>query len=113
MLVFTRKRDEAVVIGDGIEVRVLRIGRDSIRLGVTAPTSVPVHRLEIYEQIRAENQMAAAILKSPDRLSQLRKQKIKEAPDPQTVPQTAPEAAAAPLAPAGPVQPVQPSGKTL
>jgi carbon storage regulator len=109
VLVFTRKRDEAVVIGDGVEVRVLRIGRDSIRLGVTAPTSVPVHRLEIYEQIRAENQMAAAILKSPDRLSQLRKQKIKEALDPQT----APESAAAPVAPAGSVQPVQPTGKTL
>jgi len=109
VLVFTRKRDEAVVIGDGVEVRVLRIGRDSIRLGVTAPTSVPVHRLEIYEQIRAENQMAAAILKSPDRLSQLRKQKIKEALHPRTAPQTA----AAPVAPAGSVQPVQPSGKTL
>jgi carbon storage regulator len=78
VLVFTRKRDEAVVIGDGVEVRVLRIGRDSIRLGVTAPTSVPVHRLEIYEQIRAENQMAAAVLRSPDRLSQLRKHTIKD-----------------------------------
>jgi carbon storage regulator len=78
VLVFTRKRDEAVVIGDGVEVRVLRIGRDSIRLGVTAPTSVPVHRLEIYEQIRAENHLAAATLRSPDRLSQLRKHTIKE-----------------------------------
>jgi carbon storage regulator len=78
VLVFTRKRDEAVVIGDGVEVRVLRIGRDSIRLGVTAPTSVPVHRLEIYEQIRAENHLAAATLRSPDRLSQLRKTTIKE-----------------------------------
>jgi carbon storage regulator len=76
VLVFTRKRDEAVVIGDGVEVRVLRIGRDSIRLGVTAPTSVPVHRLEIYEQIRAENHLAAATLRSPDRLSQLRKHTI-------------------------------------
>jgi carbon storage regulator len=104
VLVFTRKRDEAVVIGDGVEVRVLRIGRDSIRLGVTAPTSVPVHRLEIYEQIRAENQMAAAILKSPDRLSQLRKQKIKEVSEP---------SASTPIEPAGPVQPVQPSEKRL
>jgi carbon storage regulator len=104
VLVFTRKRDEAVVIGDGVEVRVLRIGRDSIRLGVTAPTSVPVHRLEIYEQIRAENQMAAATLRSPDRLSQLRKQKIKEALEPP---------ASTPIEPAGPVQPVQPSEKRL
>ena len=73
MLVFTRKRDEAIVIGDGVEVRVLRIGRDTIRLGVTAPTTVPVHRLEIYEQIRAENHRAAEVLRSPDRLQALRK----------------------------------------
>ncbi len=98
MLVFTRKRDEAVVIGDGVEVRVLRIGRDSIRLGVTAPTSVPVHRLEIYEQIRAENQMAAATLGSPNKLSQLRKQKI---------------AASTPVEPAESVPPQPPSEKTL
>jgi carbon storage regulator len=92
VLVFTRKRDEAVVIGDGVEVRVLRIGRDSIRLGVTAPTSVPVHRLEIYEQIRAENQMAAATLRSPDRLSQLRKHTIKEsAPEGPAAPAAAPD----------------------
>ena len=37
MLVFTRKRNDAIIIGDGIEIRVLRIGRDSIRLGVKAP----------------------------------------------------------------------------
>lgn len=59
MLVFTRKRNDAVVIGDGIEIRILRIGRDSIRLGVKAPPSVPVHRLEIYEQIREANRQAA------------------------------------------------------
>ena len=60
MLVFTRKRDEAIVIGDGIEVRVLRVGKDGVRLGVTAAPSVPVHRREIYDQIRAANQLAAA-----------------------------------------------------
>ena len=59
MLVFTRKNGEAIVIGDGIEVRVLRVGRDGVRLGVVAPASVPVHRLEVYEQIRKENQAAA------------------------------------------------------
>ena len=60
MLVFTRKRDEAIVIGDGIEVRVLRIGKDGVRIGVTAAPSVPVHRREIYDQICAANQLAAA-----------------------------------------------------
>jgi len=59
MLVITRKRDEAIVIGDGIEVRVLRSGRDVVKLGITAPPSVPVHRREIYDLIRAENEWAA------------------------------------------------------
>ena len=60
MLVFTRKVDEAIVIGDGIEVRVLRIGRDGVRLGVNAAPQVPVHRGEIYEAIRDANANAAS-----------------------------------------------------
>jgi carbon storage regulator len=60
VLVFTRKLDEAIVIGEGIEIKVLRIGRDGVRLGVTAPANVPVHRLEVYDQIRAANTTAAA-----------------------------------------------------
>ena len=60
MLVFTRKLDEAIVIGDGIEVRVLRVGKDGVRLGVTAASHVPVHRREIYDQIKAANVLAVA-----------------------------------------------------
>jgi carbon storage regulator len=59
VLVFTRKRDETIMIGDGIEVRVLRVGRDGVRLGVTAPAEVPVHRREVYDLIRDENRRAA------------------------------------------------------
>lgn len=59
MLVFTRRRQEAIVIGDGIEIRVLRIGRDGVRLGVVAPSHVPVHRSEIYSQICEANRRAA------------------------------------------------------
>ncbi len=59
MLVFTRRRHDAIIIGDGIEVRVLRIGRDGVRLGVTAPSHVPVHRSEIYAQICEANRRAA------------------------------------------------------
>jgi carbon storage regulator len=58
MLVFTRRRDEAIMIGEGVEVRVLRVGRDGVRLGIVAPPEVRVHRREIYEQIRAANQSA-------------------------------------------------------
>jgi len=60
VLVFTRKRGQAIVIGDGIEVHIVRVGRDGVRIGITAPTSVPVHRREIYDQIRAANASAAA-----------------------------------------------------
>ena len=64
MLVFTRKRDEAIVIGDGIEVRVLSSGREGVKIGVTAPASVAVHRREIYDLIRAENE--GAVRRSDD-----------------------------------------------
>jgi carbon storage regulator len=59
VLVFTRRRGETIMIGDGIEVRVLRSGRDGVRLGIVAPTHVPVHRQEVYEQIRQANRSAA------------------------------------------------------
>jgi carbon storage regulator len=68
MLVFTRKRDEAIVIGDGIEVRVIKAGKDVVKLGITAPPSVVVHRREIYDLIRAENEEA---VRRPDDLQQL------------------------------------------
>jgi carbon storage regulator len=60
VLVVTRKLNEAIVIGDGIEVRVLRYGRDGVRLGITAPSSVAVHRQEVYDAIRAANTSAAS-----------------------------------------------------
>lgn len=60
MLVVTRKVNEAIVIGDGIEVRVLRHGRDGVRLGITAPPHVAVHRQEVYDTIRAANTSAAS-----------------------------------------------------
>lgn len=62
MLVFTRKRGEAIVIGDNIEVVILSTGKEGLRVGVRAPQSVPVHRKEIYELIREENRTAAGAL---------------------------------------------------
>jgi carbon storage regulator len=58
MLVFTRRRNQAVRIGDGIEVRVLRAGRDGVRLGIVAPADVAVHREEVYEEICSANRLA-------------------------------------------------------
>ena len=68
MLVFTRKLDDAIVIGDGVEVRVLRIGRDGVRLGVTAPAHIAVHRRDVYDQIKAANKAAAG---DPEALGRL------------------------------------------
>ncbi|MGE3507439.1 MAG: carbon storage regulator [Vicinamibacterales bacterium] len=59
MLVFTRKRDEAIIIGNGIEIRVVRIGKDGVRIGITAPPDVPVHRSEIYRLVESSNASAA------------------------------------------------------
>ena len=76
MLVFTRRRQETIMIGDGIEVRVLRVGREGVRLGIVAPSNVPVHRLEVYSQIREQNQSAAVPADSaPTLAARLRKKK--------------------------------------
>lgn len=52
MLVVTRKVNESVMIGDDIVLTVVRIGADKVRLGVTAPRGVPIHREEIWQEIQ-------------------------------------------------------------
>jgi carbon storage regulator len=59
VLLLTRRENESIVIGDGIEVKVLEIGGGRVRLGVTAPRQIPVHRREIHEAITAQNKAAA------------------------------------------------------
>lgn len=61
MLVLSRQRDETIMIGDEIEITVVEIRGDKVRLGITAPTRIAVHRKEVYDAIRAENQRAAQI----------------------------------------------------
>src|SRR3954451_22839857 len=61
MLVLSRQRDQAIMIGDDIEVSVVDIRGDKVRLGINAPRSVSVHRKEIYEAIRKENKAAAEV----------------------------------------------------
>lgn len=59
MLVLSRKKDEVIVIGDDIEITVVDVRGDQVKLGVTAPRSVSIHRKEVYEAIRLENLAAA------------------------------------------------------
>ena len=66
MLVVTRKRDEKLIIGNEIEIQVLRIGRDNVRLGIKAPAHISIYRYEIYEAIKNEN-VSAVTSQIPDK----------------------------------------------
>lgn len=68
MLVLSRQRDETIMIGDDIEITVVDIRGDKVRLGINAPTRIAVHRKEVYDAIKAENQRAAQIAGSDLRL---------------------------------------------
>ncbi len=61
MLVLSRQRDETIMIGDDIELTVVDIRGDKVRLGIKAPAHVAVHRKEIYDAIKRENQQAAGL----------------------------------------------------
>ena len=61
MLVLSRQRDETIMIGDDIEVTLVDIRGDKVRLGINAPTKVAVHRKEVYEAIKLENERASQI----------------------------------------------------
>lgn len=61
MLVLSRQVDETIMIGDDIEVTVVDIRGDKVRLGITAPKAIAVHRKEVYEAIKRENKAAAQI----------------------------------------------------
>jgi carbon storage regulator len=56
MLVLSRQRDETIIIGDDIEITVVDIRGEKVRLGINAPAHVPVHRKEVYEAIKRESQ---------------------------------------------------------
>jgi cytosine deaminase len=61
MLVLARQREESIMIGDEVEVTIVDIRGDKVRLGINAPRSVSVHRKEIYDQIKRENRAAAQL----------------------------------------------------
>ena len=54
MLVLSRQRDESIMIGDDVEIIIVDIRGDKVRLGITAPMEIPVHRKEVYEAIKRE-----------------------------------------------------------
>ena len=56
MLALSRKKDEAVIINNDIEITIIEIKGDHLKLGITAPKSVPIYRKEVYLQIQESNQ---------------------------------------------------------
>jgi carbon storage regulator len=60
MLVITRRSGERVVLGDDITITVLEISGSTVRLGIDAPTEVPVYRHELWLAVKQENQAAAS-----------------------------------------------------
>lgn len=58
MLALSRKKGQGIIIGDNIELVILEISKDQVRIGINAPKDIPVNRKEIYIQIQEENKAA-------------------------------------------------------
>lgn len=63
MLVLARKHGQSIFVGEDIEITVVDVRGDVVRLGINAPGIVPVYRREVWERIKAENESAAASAK--------------------------------------------------
>ena len=78
MLVLSRQRDESIMIGDDVEIIIVDVRGDKVRLGITAPKEIPVHRREIYDAIQRE--------KSQKKEAQEKQEKESQTPQPSQEP---------------------------
>jgi carbon storage regulator len=61
MLILTRRLGEGIQIGEGITVKVVDVKGKHVKIGITAPSEVPIFREEIYEKIQAENRLSSSL----------------------------------------------------
>ena len=82
MLVLSRQRDESIMIGDDVEITIVDVRGDKVRLGITAPKQIPVHRREIYDAIQREKEQGPAggadATASQDKTDTVAKEEAKE-----------------------------------
>ncbi len=80
MLVLSRQKDESIMIGDDVEITIVDVRGDKVRLGITAPKEIPVHRMEVYEAIQREKkEKEAQELENSGKQSQEPEKKEKQA----------------------------------
>ncbi len=58
MLVLTRKKNQSIIIGNNIEIKILKMGRNTVELGISAPKSYSIFREEVFEEIKKKNEEA-------------------------------------------------------
>ena len=75
MLILSRKIEESIIIGDDIEITILGIENDKVKIGINAPKNIDVHRKEIYLQIQEENKLASQSNIEMESLKELLKNK--------------------------------------
>ncbi len=61
MLVLSRQRDESIIVGDNVQITIVDIRGDKVRLGIQAPPHISVHRKEVFDAIQRENRKAAGV----------------------------------------------------
>ena len=66
MLVLTRKKGQSLMIGQDVEIAVIDVQGDQVRLGIIAPKSIPIHRKEIFDEIKQENREASSVTLSTE-----------------------------------------------
>ncbi|MCR5521540.1 MAG: carbon storage regulator CsrA [Lachnospiraceae bacterium] len=71
MLALSRRINESIMLGKDVEITILEIKGDQVKIGVVAPRSVPVYRKEIFLQIEDENRKAVAIEQSKETIEKL------------------------------------------